>query len=191
MQKGGTGEKIKVPGFRVAGKTGTAHKVDPATRRYSPNKYLSSFIGVVPADEPRLEILVMIDEASAGKYYGGAVAGPVFARIASQALKYLGVAGREPIAAPAAVAPGKAAEVAPEQPPLDVADLEDLPPAGPQEEIVVIPDFTGMSVGQALAAARAAGVQIEISGSGRAASQFPPPGRALKSITCRIAFDPG
>jgi cell division protein FtsI (penicillin-binding protein 3) len=100
MEKGGTGESIKVPGFTAAGKTGTAYKHDPVTRRYSTDRYLSSFIGYAPADDPRLVIVVQIDEPSAGKHYGGLVAGPVFAAIMSEGLKYLGVAPSERIESP-------------------------------------------------------------------------------------------
>jgi hypothetical protein len=161
----------------------------------------------VPARAPRLIVLVMIDDPTGDNHFGGLVAGPVFAQLAAEALKYLGVAATEPIeppkgsaakkaAAPTPAAPpAPAAEAAPidEAPPIDSeldAD-EDLPPAGPGEDIVVIPDFTGMSVAQAVAAARAAGVKIDLEGSGRATKQFPAAGRAVKSIRCRITFDPG
>ena len=69
-----------------------------------------------------------------------------------------------------------------------IEEMQDVPPAGPGQDIVVIPDFGGMSIGQAIASARAAGVKIEIDGSGRAVRQFPQPGRAMKSITCRVTF---
>ena len=204
MQPGGTGAKIRVPGFRVAGKTGTAHKVDPATRKYAAKRYLSSFVGVVPAQAPRLIVLVMLDEPAGDQHFGGAVAGPVFVRIATEALKYLGVPSTEPIQpepkdpkdpkAAKAAAAASAAAVEPIETPAIDSDLDaddDLPPAGPGEAIVVIPDFTGMSVAQSVAAARAAGVKIEIEGSGKAIRQFPAAGRAMKSISCRITFDPG
>lgn len=86
--KTGTGAKAAVPGFEVAGKTGTAQKIDPATHSYSKSKYLASFIGFVPADAPRLVILVMIDEPEKS-YWGGEVAAPVFQKIARKTLRYL------------------------------------------------------------------------------------------------------
>lgn len=86
--KTGTGSKAAIPGFEVAGKTGTAQKIDPATQSYSKTKYLASFIGFVPADAPRLVILVMIDEPQKS-YWGGVVAAPVFQKIARQTLRYL------------------------------------------------------------------------------------------------------
>jgi cell division protein FtsI (penicillin-binding protein 3) len=88
--KTGTGRKAAVPGFEVAGKTGTAQKIDPATHSYSKSKYLASFIGFVPADAPRLVILVMIDEPQKS-YWGGEVAAPVFQRIARKTLRYLNI----------------------------------------------------------------------------------------------------
>lgn len=88
VKPGGTGANAAIPGFEVAGKTGTAQKIDPATQSYSKTKYLASFIGFVPADAPRLAILVMIDEPQKS-YWGGEVAAPVFQKIARKTLRYL------------------------------------------------------------------------------------------------------
>jgi cell division protein FtsI (penicillin-binding protein 3) len=88
VKTGGTGANAAIPGFEVAGKTGTAQKIDPATQSYSKTKYLASFIGFVPADAPRLVILVMIDEPQKS-YWGGEVAAPVFQKIARKTLRYL------------------------------------------------------------------------------------------------------
>lgn len=88
VQPGGTAPKAQIPGYRVAGKTGTAHKLDSGTYVA---KYVASFIGFAPASDPRLIVAVMIDEPSAGKYYGGDVAAPVFAEIMTGALRTLGV----------------------------------------------------------------------------------------------------
>lgn len=87
----GTGIEAAIPGFRVAGKTATAQKIDPTTGRYNDVTYVTSFIGFVPAERPRLAISVVIDEPTAGANSGGAVAAPVFRRIAEQSLQYLGV----------------------------------------------------------------------------------------------------
>lgn len=89
VQKG-TGIEAAVPGFEVAGKTGTAQKYDQQVQGYSKTAYLSSFIGFVPADAPRLAILVMIDEPR-NVYWGGEVAAPVFRNIAQRTLRYLNV----------------------------------------------------------------------------------------------------
>lgn len=92
----GTGSRAAVPGFRVAGKTGTAQKIDPQTGAYSPTLFVGSFTGFVPAEDPRLAIVVIIDEPHA-EAWGGVVAAPVFRRIAEQALPYMGVSSRTPV----------------------------------------------------------------------------------------------
>jgi cell division protein FtsI (penicillin-binding protein 3) len=83
----GTAPKAQIAGFRVAGKTGTAHK--PERGGYAKNKYVASFVGFAPADQPRFVIAVMVDEPSAGKHYGGEVAAPIFSQIANDALRRL------------------------------------------------------------------------------------------------------
>lgn len=96
--KKGTASEVVVDGFRCGGKSGTAHKLDPVTKTYSPSRYLSSFAGLAPIDSPRLAIVVLIDEPSGGDYFGGKVAAPVFAKVASETLRYLGVPGQAPAA---------------------------------------------------------------------------------------------
>jgi cell division protein FtsI (penicillin-binding protein 3) len=87
VQPGGTGPRARIMGWRVAGKTGTAHK--PENGSYAADKYLASFVGFAPASAPRLIIAVMIDEPAAGQHYGGAVAAPVFAQVMQGALRML------------------------------------------------------------------------------------------------------
>lgn len=84
-KQGGTAPQAAVPGFEVAGKTGTAQKIDPVTRAYSHELYTASFVGFVPADRPEVAILVLVDEPK-GSIYGGTVAAPAFRRIALAAL---------------------------------------------------------------------------------------------------------
>ncbi|MBD0315964.1 MAG: penicillin-binding protein 2, partial [Nitrospiraceae bacterium] len=90
----GTGSKAAVPGYRVAGKTGTAQKINPQTGRYSQTLFVGSFAGYAPADDPRIAIVVVIDEPRT-EAWGGVVAAPVFRRIAEQILPYLGVPSQE------------------------------------------------------------------------------------------------
>jgi len=92
----GTGEKAAIKGFRVAGKTGTAQKIDHRTGRYSTSRYVSSFAGYVPAENPKMAMIVIIDEPK-GEAWGGVVAAPVFSRIGEQVLNYLGVSSGEPV----------------------------------------------------------------------------------------------
>ncbi len=89
VQNGGTGPRARIMGWRVAGKTGTAHKQENGA--YAADKYLSSFVGLAPASAPRVVLAVMIDEPSGGQYYGGVVAAPVFAQVMQGALRMLGV----------------------------------------------------------------------------------------------------
>ena len=84
----GTGKSAKIPGYSVGGKTGTAQKIDPETRKYSKKHYVASFCGMIPADNPELVILVVIDEPK-GDYYAASVASPVFASIAARCAEYL------------------------------------------------------------------------------------------------------
>jgi cell division protein FtsI (penicillin-binding protein 3) len=100
VQPGGTGPRARLVGWRVAGKTGTAHKLENGT--YAADKYLSSFVGFAPASAPRLVLAVMIDEP-AGQYYGGTVAAPVFAQVMQGALRLMNVphdAPLEPLGVP-------------------------------------------------------------------------------------------
>jgi len=106
-QPGGTAPGAQVSGYTVAGKTGTAHKLEG--RGYAANRYVSSFVGMAPASKPRIIIAVMIDEPSAGQHYGGAVAAPVFSQVAAGTLRFLAVPPD---------APGKTTMLAPEDAPL-------------------------------------------------------------------------
>ena len=92
----GTGTRAAVSGYRVAGKTGTAQKIDPQTRRYSATRFVGSFVGYVPAEDPRIAVVVILDEPQS-EAWGGVVAAPVFKRIAEQVLPYLGVSSQEPV----------------------------------------------------------------------------------------------
>jgi cell division protein FtsI (penicillin-binding protein 3) len=205
-EEGGTGGKARVPGFRVAGKTGTAQKVDPVTRGYSADKRIASFVGFVPAEAPRLVVLVMIDEPR-GQVYGGLVAAPVFARISTQALQYLKVMPNQPLSpgetlpsmeeilaqakkeqeaaakaakqAAEATAPAVASEEKPE--PQAIEDVltaaESSVPAAPAGP--QMPDFKGMSYRQVVEVMQARGINVSLRGHGRVIDQSPSPGAAI------------
>ena len=98
VQPSATGPRARIMGWRVAGKTGTAHKQENGA--YAPDKYLASFVGFAPVSAPRLVVAVMIDEPSAGQHYGGAVAAPVFAQVMQGALRLLGVPHDAPLEPP-------------------------------------------------------------------------------------------
>ena len=102
----GTGKLAAIPGYRVAGKTGTAWKATAGG--YSTDRYMAVFGGVAPASEPRLAAVVVIDEPSAGEHMGGQVAAPVFSRVVGGALRLLAVAPDQPINPPEQLPAGRA-----------------------------------------------------------------------------------
>jgi cell division protein FtsI (penicillin-binding protein 3) len=170
--EGGTGTNAAVEGYRVAGKTGTAQKVDPLTHGYSVDKRTASFIGFVPADNPRLTILVVVDEPKTSPY-GGVVAAPAFSAIALQSLCYLKVPPdvnlrrkMEPV------------EVkAPSPADINAAAAEGTFDTG--GEGTVMPDFRGMSMRQVLRAMEKKGLNVKLLGSGKAVEQNPSGGRRI------------
>ena len=89
LAPGGTASEVSIPGYQLAGKTGTASKIDPATGQYSQTAYVASFMGFAPASNPKLLCAVIVDEPQSGSIYGGTVAAPAFGQIMSFALPYL------------------------------------------------------------------------------------------------------
>ena len=190
--KGGTAQKLSVPGYLFAGKTGTAQKVDPVTRRYSPSNWVASFIGFAPYEAPRLVLFVIIDEPL-GSHHGSDVAGPIWQDVMIDALRWLGVPPTEPMQL--AEADKKPARPAPPPPTVDEPEDASWPPPVVEDESDArprpeLPDFAGMSVAEALQAARRAGVRLEIVGSGRASAQSPGPGALRRGAICKVSFTP-
>jgi cell division protein FtsI (penicillin-binding protein 3) len=170
-EDGGTGVLAAVPGYRVAGKTGTAQKVDPVTGGYAIDKAVSSFVGFAPADDPRLVILVLLDEPK-GKAYGGLIAAPVFSRVASQSLRYLKVMPTEKVTRPVLST---------------IAEVIDMPVAPqrydaslPVSDLPQMPDFSGMSYRQVMQVMQNSGLNIRLRGSGRVVAQSPRPGQPIR-----------
>ncbi len=182
----GTAASVYVDGFRAGGKTATARKLDPATKQYTDKMYLSSFAGLAPIDAPRISVVVVIDEPRGADYYGGKVAGPVFATIVSETLRYLGVPGDGVSSGKKPVDPD--AEVIDETVPL--AAIEDLAPARAGSGPLEIPDLRGMGLARAIDTARAAGVAIDVHGTGVALRQEPAPGRAPAGTRVTVTFAP-
>src|SRR6185369_13804522 len=172
---GGTGTKAAMDGFRVAGKTGTAQKVDPVTHTYSPTKRIGSFVGFVPADKPKLTIAVIIDEPQ-GVKYGGVVAAPAFRGVAQNSLAYLKIQPNLPTTAAAKPAETKAPPASTDESLTD-GNAEELPAEG-----AVMPDFRGMSMRRVLQVMEKRGINIRLMGSGRAAEQSPPPGHKIREV---------
>lgn len=170
--EGGTGMNAAVEGYRVAGKTGTAQKVDPVTRGYSVDKRTASFVGFIPADNPRLVILVVVDEPKTSPY-GGVVAAPAFSAIAQQSLCYLKVPPD-----PALKTRHETIEVKTPVP----ADETTAAAEGTINDGVegtVMPDFRRMSMRQVMQTMEKKGLNVKLLGSGRAMEQNPPPGQRI------------
>jgi cell division protein FtsI (penicillin-binding protein 3) len=195
-EAGGTAVEAAVPGFRVAGKTSTAQKVDPATGKYSMQKFTAVFAGFVPAERPRLVITVVLDEPVTG-HFGGDLSGPVFRRVAESSLRYLGVTPgaassklqavtRAGDMADTTLAAMRAAEGKPE------AAADPVPLATPPpRDAVHVPDASGMAMREAIRVMGNAGLVPEIQGSGRLVRQAPPPGTAAaKGSSVRLQFEP-
>jgi cell division protein FtsI (penicillin-binding protein 3) len=206
-KEGGTAKDIIVPGFVCGGKTGTAHKYDQATHRYADDRYLSSFAGLAPIDHPRLAIVVMVDEPSGGDYFGGLVAGPVFATVASEALRYLGVPGTTLVCPPPVPgfnplldAPAKTCTIPSPKPvvakptaktPEPLAIEEPAPIAAPVRGDNLIPDFRGMGMARALDLSRRLGIPLQVSGSGSVVDQDPAPGAIVSPGGVKLQFSDG
>jgi len=171
--EGGTGTKAAVEGFRVAGKTGTAQKVDSVTHTYSRGKRIGSFVGFVPADKPKLTIAVIIDEPQ-GIKYGGVVAAPAFREIAQNTLAYLKIAPNQPVKN----TPETALKTPPPAPVTVAVTEEDM--LEMQTEGVMMPNFQGMSMRRVLQVMEKRGLNIRLMGSGRATQQSPPPGKTIR-----------
>jgi len=169
-EEGGTGTRASVPGYQVAGKTGTAQKVDPVTGGYAMNRSIASFVGFVPADNPRVVILVLLDEPQ-GKDFGGLTAAPIFSNIASQSLRYLKVMPTEAIARPTLATAGPQ----PVEPQIPEELFVDHGGNGPR-----MPDFSGMSYRQVLRSMQAMQLNVKLEGSGRVVMQSPKPGQPIR-----------
>lgn len=91
LAPGGTASEVSIPGYKLAGKTGTANKINPQTGEYSETRFVASFVGFAPASHPKLLCAVVVDEPQTGSVFGGTVAAPAFGQIMAFALPYLGI----------------------------------------------------------------------------------------------------
>ena len=174
-EDGGTAINARVPGFRVAGKTGTAQKVDAVTGGYSVDKRVASFIGFLPAEEPRLVMLVTIDEPKK-LVYGGLTAAPVFSRIAAQAMQYFKVAPNEDMPSGETLPSLDqifAEAMAPEKVKVKEVTTSEVF-GGPQ-----MPDFVGLSYRQVLEVMEERQLNVSFRGRGRVVEQSPVSGVAI------------
>ena len=197
----GGGQKAKVRGYRVAGKTGTAQKVNEGGLGYGEGRYIASFLGFGPVENPRIALLVMIDEPS-GVFYGGQIAAPVASRILSQVFRYMKIEPDETPNEndgdiPEDVGEGDSSgssmhSYAP--PKIETAETKTEIEEYPDElsEEVTVPDFSGKSIRDTARIANSTGLGLETVGSGRAIEQSIKAGEVVKRGTViKITFDPG
>ncbi len=195
VTEGGTGVEAAIPGFRTAGKTATAQKVDPKTGKYSQEHYVASFAGFAPLESPRVVVSVVIDDPMVG-HYGGDVAGPVFRRIGSAALRYMG-----------AVPAGTRVDLRAKKDPMALLDEPGLPlpvedePAweaprtvdvGPEPASEIkVPDVMTRSAREVVRTLSAAGLRAVLEGSGHAVRLVPGVGTIVpRGTDVRVVLEP-
>lgn len=195
----GTAKKAQLDGYSAAGKTGTAQKIDPKTRAYSSTKFIGSFVGFAPVNNPQVVIIVVIDEP-AGSYHGGEVAAPVFREIAEQILPAMGVMPDvETKSVPALIAqadtnPERLAKERAEQSRAEQERQATMPTvdnngerggevvyASATNRAILMPDLRGRSVRDVARACAQLGLQMEARGEGRVFRQTPTAGSEISS----------
>ncbi len=197
----GTAKAAQLEGYSAAGKTGTAQKIDPKTRKYSATKYVASFVGFAPVENPSVVIIVVVDEPVGG-HHGGDIAAPVFAEIANQVLPYLNVAPDQDLKTPAPATErllAQAARVAAEakaarESAPDESDGVRAPEvarrASDGGEIIyataggralMMPDLRGRSVRDAARICAQLGLELEAHGEGLAVRQSPSIGASVEA----------
>src|SRR5438067_8391590 len=167
----GTAKAAQIPGYTIAGKTGTAAKL--FNGRYSHSDYNASFVGFAPSRAPAVTIIVVIDSPHGGAYYGGSVSAPVFKRIAEATLRYLGVGPTINPAAPVLVARSGSAEGAPTSAADGSEPTVNLVSNGPPG---ALPDLTGLTAREAIRMLVKLGLVPRLAGDGFVVSQDPSPG---------------
>jgi cell division protein FtsI (penicillin-binding protein 3) len=165
----GTGHKAYLEGYPVAGKTGTAQKRDPHSKSYSRKPGVLSFVGFVPAHDPRLAILTLLDEPKT-VVWGSEAAAPIFGAVAGQVLHYLDLPPSQGTPA-VQIVRGMAAPAEPATVPLLAVETDGDSP--------VMPDVTGRSLRQALTLLAPYDLDVTVSGRGTVVRQTPPSGSAV------------
>jgi cell division protein FtsI (penicillin-binding protein 3) len=179
----GTAKAARMEGYTIAGKTGTAAKLEGG--RYSKSDYMGSFVGFVPSRKPVLAILVVIDSPHGKGFYGGVVAAPVFKRIAEQALTHVGVGPNINPQPPVLVArhePGGFVVPTPARAPALIASVLNQPAA-----VGLMPDLRGMNAREAVQVLARIGLVARVDGDGLVDEQDVPAGLAVeRGTTCQL-----
>jgi cell division protein FtsI (penicillin-binding protein 3) len=188
VHEGRSGYLARVDGFPVAGKTGTAQKVDPNGRGYLKGHYISSFAGFVPANDPKYVIYVVVDSPQKKDYYASTVAAPIFRNIAQYALRkdrqvpvYIAEADLiRGIQSP----PG-------EEKKKNVRHKKALRQISPQlKSLERVPELSGLTLREVLSRLQGADVDLEVKGEGRVRRTDPPAGRQFSRGKLRVELEP-
>jgi cell division protein FtsI (penicillin-binding protein 3) len=183
-EKGGTGEWAVPPGYIVAGKTGTAQKADGLLGGYAEDRYMSGFMGFAPAEEPRIVLLVVIDEPQ-GNNYGGVVAAPVFKAVMEKVLPYLNVHPTGTVIVKNEIDSSSTNESLTSGPMIEEGNI------GKVDAKEVMPDLTGLPIRTALTRIEGKGLIIKVSGKGKVVEQVPKPGVIFeKGEFCFLKLQP-
>lgn len=179
----GTGHLAAIPGVKVAGKTGTAQKVDPATGQYSKTDYVASFAAYAPADNPKIALLIVIDSPQGESHQGGVLGAPRAKVILERALQYYGI----PVAKDTQSSVTPAADSSPVRP-----QPKTVPPERPPlKGEAVVPDLTGMTMRQAGETLGKLELHFNFKGQGLAVSQNPAAGKVVpKGTRVEVQFAP-
>ncbi|RJE48030.1 cell division protein FtsI [Dehalobacter sp. MCB1] len=186
----GTGSRAKIPGIKVAGKTGTAQKIDPKTGMYSDTDYIVSFVGYAPANDPKIAVLVVIDTPHAPVIQGGTLGGPRVKNIIEGTLQYYGV----PVSAETPsdltkVDPDALAEQAAAKNGNTAVEKNNTPARQAGEGEVLVPDLKGLTIRQAGELLGKMDLRYEFSGSGLAYKQSPEAGKIVnRGDTIEVLF---
>ena len=181
-EKGGTGEGAVPAGYEVAGKTGTAQKVESLFGEYSEDRLNCGFMGFAPAEDPKIVLLVIIDEPQ-GATTGGVVAAPVFKAILEKVLPYLNVHPKGTLMVKNASDLISTAEASTTEPSIDGVKV------GKGVERAVMPDLSGLPMRKALSRMEGKGLIIKFSGNGKVVEQVPKPGAVIeKGDICYLKF---
>ncbi|HZI09597.1 MAG TPA: penicillin-binding protein [Myxococcus sp.] len=186
VTKEGTAPKAAMEDYRVAGKTGTAQKADPVARGYS-DKRLASFVGMVPAENPRVVILVIVDEPKTD-VYGGQVAAPAFKEIATAAMAHLAVPPSREVPLPSTALPVAAAAPPPAKAVTARPVVEEVVSENVEPGSVRVPDVVGQAGRDAVTKLLSAALEPQLLGSGRVVSQTPAAG-ALVEKGARVTLE--
>jgi len=181
-EKGGTGEGAVPTGYEVAGKTGTAQKVDTRWGGYADDRYVSAFMGFAPADEPKMVLLVVVDEPQ-GANYGGVVAAPAFRTMMEKTLPYLNAHPKGTLIVENSADLFSIQEVSGTRSEIETLQVRK---GGGKE---VMPDLTGLPMRSALSHIEGKGLIIKVSGNGRVIEQIPRAGAMIeKGDICYLKF---